>query len=103
LIYNYETLAKAAKHSLHNYQEIRNSVICGCYYCQSIFKADVIQPDYDVMPDVGGYTVFCPYCEIDAVIGDYSGFPITNDFLSEMYDYAFSSVRLSDSYKKPTE
>lgn len=29
-------------------------------------------------------TAECPYCHIDAVIGDASGFPITEEFLRKM-------------------
>lgn len=87
--YDIEILKNAAKHSLCNYNEIQKSVNCGCYYCQSIFKADEIQPDEDIMPDVGGYTVICPYCGIDAVIGDQSGFPITAEFLTALHDLYF--------------
>jgi hypothetical protein len=32
----------------------------------------------------GGQTALCPSCGIDSVIGDASGFPITEEFLAAM-------------------
>jgi hypothetical protein len=33
-------------------------------------------------------TVFCPYCEVDYVIGDASGFPVANkEFLQYMWKW----------------
>ena len=48
--------------------------------CRSIFRDDsraIYLPDEPP-------TALCPYCHIDAVIGDASGFPITEEFLTEM-------------------
>ena len=36
-----------------------------------------------------GQTALCPYCGIDSVIGDSSGFPTTTEFLSKMKSYWF--------------
>ncbi len=38
--------------------------------------------------DVGG-TAICPYCGIDSVIGEHSGYPITREFLEQMRQYWF--------------
>ena len=34
-------------------------------------------------------TALCPHCGIDSIIGNYTGFPITTDFLKKMNDYWF--------------
>jgi hypothetical protein len=36
-----------------------------------------------------GDTALCPYCGIDSVIGESSGFPITDKFLKEMHQRWF--------------
>jgi acetone carboxylase gamma subunit len=38
-----------------------------------------------------GTTALCPYCGIDSVIGDKSGFPITKEFLEKMYQHWFGT------------
>jgi acetone carboxylase gamma subunit len=38
-----------------------------------------------------GMCALCPRCEIDSVLGDASGYPITHDFLSKMRHYWFDS------------
>jgi len=35
-------------------------------------------------------TAMCPYCGIDAVIGERSGIPITKQFLKGMREYWFT-------------
>jgi hypothetical protein len=47
------------------------------------------QEIYEWIPDISG-TAVCPYCGIDSVIGESSGYPITKEFLQEMYDYWFT-------------
>ena len=34
-------------------------------------------------------TAVCPYCGVDSVIGENSGFPITEQFLKEMHEAWF--------------
>ena len=43
----------------------------------------------DWIKDKNGPTALCPHCGIDAVIGESSGYPITEDFLKEMNEYWF--------------
>ena len=50
------------------------------FSCCEIFPPSEIT---DYLPDEPP-TALCPYCHIDAVIGDASGFPITDEFLTEM-------------------
>lgn len=44
--------------------------------------------------DEGG-TALCPYCGIESVIGENSGYPLTRDFLAEMHQYWFVSTPCS--------
>ena len=65
---------EAHKFSSNNKEALQNDKKCGCFYCLKIFdpKAAV-----------------CPYCCIDSVIGESSGYPITTEFLTKMHEYWF--------------
>lgn len=66
--------------SFRNKEQIEKSETCGCFSCGRIFpSAEVTDYVSDEEP-----TALCPYCHIDSVIGDASGFPITGKFLKEM-------------------
>ena len=58
---------------------------CGCFFCLKIFAPKEIT---DWVENTEG-TAICPYCDVDSVIGESSGFPITKEFLSEMKAYWF--------------
>ena len=53
---------------------------CGCFYCHTIFNPQEIE---EWIEDISG-TAICPYCGIDSIIGESSGFPITEEFLKKM-------------------
>lgn len=79
----------AHKHSSHNKNEIKESKLCGCFFCLRIFEPNKItQWGYVVLPK--DFAV-CPYCEIDSVIGDASGYPVTKQFLKAMHEYWFKT------------
>ena len=62
-------------------EEIKNSDICGCFYCKRIFKSVEVK---DWVKDKNGDTAKCPYCLTDSVIGDASGYDLNEDFLNKM-------------------
>lgn len=72
-------LKLAHKHSSKHRAEILSSLACGCFFCLSIYPpSDVVEwTDED-------QTAICPECDIDSVIGDASGYPITAEFLTSM-------------------
>lgn len=41
-----------------------------------------------------GETVWCPYCDIDSVLGDAAGFPLTDEFLRDMNHRSFDGEDL---------
>ena len=52
------------------------------------------ESDIDSLPstfdgDEKNRTMICPHCYVDALIGDASGYKITEDFLNEMNEYWF--------------
>ncbi|MFJ8529837.1 cytoplasmic protein [Bacillus sp. NPDC094106] len=58
---------------------LEKDIICGCFYCLKIFNPNTITEWWD-----DNDTAVCPYCGIDSVIGEGSGFKITENFLKEM-------------------
>lgn len=72
---------KAHEHSIYNKTELEASEKCGCFYCLSIFSPSEINEYIDEEPDE---TAICPFCFVDSVIGDRSGYPITEEFLKRM-------------------
>ncbi len=77
-------IVKAHEHSSQHRVELGASKVCGCFYCLKIFTPDEIDDWVD-----NGKTALCPSCEIDSVIGDASGFPITKEFMGQMHHYWF--------------
>lgn len=68
-----------AKHK----NQIINDEKCGCFYCCKIFSPKEIT----FWLNEGSGTALCPYCGIDSVIGESSGFPITEEFLNKMNEH----------------
>jgi hypothetical protein len=84
-------IRRGHKHSSNHREEIVASTACGCFYCLRIFAPNEIQDWVDPADDNDdeGTTALCPFCGIDAVIADCSGFPVTLEFLTEMHKYWF--------------
>ena len=78
-MYSDEDIYNAHSYSMHNREHIEKSYYCGCFYCGEIFRPIQVNA-WDDDND----TAICPYCCIDSVIGDYSGYPINEDFLKAM-------------------
>ena len=70
---------EAHRHSIRHRDELRDSEVCGCFYCLEIFDYKNIEDWTD-----DGDTALCPSCGIDSVIGAASGYPIDSEFLSAM-------------------
>ena len=51
--------------------------------CAKLLTVPLEWVDFDL-------TALCPYCGIDAVIGESAGYPLTEEFLEKMRDYWFS-------------
>lgn len=80
----------AHRFSNNHMEQLRQDSVCGCFHCEKIFHpgqiTDWIIADNDC--DALG-TARCPYCGVDAVIGESSGFPITPEFLNGMAHHWF--------------
>ena len=75
----------AHEYSSNHREQLLHDKKCGCFYCLTIFSPQEIT---DWVEDVSG-TAICPYCSIDSIIGESSGFPITKDFLNKMKSHWF--------------
>lgn len=84
--YSKELLHAAHKISYANKTRLSGSQKCGCFYCLRFFSSEDIV-DWSV--DKPDWTAICPYCGIDSVIGENDGYPLTEDFLEEMFEEWF--------------
>ncbi|MEH7403877.1 cytoplasmic protein [Gottfriedia acidiceleris] len=75
---------KAHRFSSHHRNELEKDKLCGCFYCLKIYSPSEIKEWCD-----NEKTAICPYCGIDSVIGESSGFPITELFLKGMHKVWF--------------
>ena len=67
--------------------EIINSKMCGCFYCEETFLPTEIE-EWIEENIVNGETAICPKCNIDSVLSD--KFPIFDkEFLSAMNKFWF--------------
>ena len=81
-------LQTAHKLSYKNKDTIQSSTKCGCFYCLELYDTNILTPADFIAESDGSFTVFCPKCGIDAVIGNqYPSLSII--FLKEMNDYYF--------------
>ena len=88
LMMNQPDIIKAHEHSSNHYKEIVDSDICGCFYCQTIFKPSEIIEWIDEDENEIGQTALCPFCGIDSVIGDKS-IELSEELLMGMKEYWF--------------
>lgn len=59
---------------------MKQSIKCGCFECYHIFDAKKITENFEP-----GELIICPNCDFDTIIGDASGFPVTDkQFLEKM-------------------
>ena len=86
--YSLEDIKKAHEFSSNHREQLLQDKRCGCFCCGRIFTPQDIVDWIDWGPDSEG-TAMCPCCLVDAVIGESSGYPITEEFLEEMHMYWF--------------
>ena len=86
-----DDVIEAHKLSVNNYPALLNGKKCGCFYCLNIFDPKEIEEYIQESDDENSGTAICPYCGIDSIISESSGFPITPEFLKKMYRRWFDS------------
>ncbi|MCW2349070.1 MULTISPECIES: cytoplasmic protein [unclassified Sphingobium] len=76
---------EAHVHCANHRTELDRSSVAGCFYCCTSFAAAGIEDWVD-----DGGTALCPNCGIDSVIGDASGFRVSDEaFLKRMHSIWF--------------
>jgi len=78
-------LIHAHEQSKSNRQKLMHAQVCGCFFCLRVFD-----PKEITWVDDADDTAMCPYCGIDAVIGESENLPITKQFLKSMREYWFT-------------
>jgi len=84
------SLNKAHAYCFQNRTQLLNDTRCGCFHCLRIFHPQWITQWIEDRMDG---TAWCPYCHVDALIGEGSGYPITPEFLHRMHLYWFGNDR----------
>lgn len=79
-----QKIEELAKHAFYNINEITTSALCACYYCRKTFESRDIIKWVDE-----GKTALCPFCKIDSVYGDKSGFSMSPKFLELAFKWWF--------------
>ena len=81
-----KVLRAAHRASFKNGDAIRQSTLCRCFYCLKEFPA----AEADLISEIDGQqTAWCPYCNIDSVLGDAQPFPFTYAFSKAMRKFWF--------------
>ena len=90
MLFPESSLLQAHELSSNHKPELEEVQLCGCFFCKKIFWSNEIREWVieDTPIDCRG-TALCPYCGTDSVIGESSGFPITDEFMSAMNKYWF--------------
>jgi hypothetical protein len=80
---------KVEEHTKHNEEEILASSACGCLGCLTTLTPDAItewaeEADADHPEKRVDRTAICPHCGDALIIGDHSGYQISDTFLETM-------------------
>ncbi len=81
----YDRVKKAHDFCINNKPALLKDEKCGCFFCIRVFETNLIT---EWIPDTDG-TALCPFCGVDAVIPEGSGYPINKEFLEVMHKYWF--------------
>lgn len=100
-----EYLERAHESTLNNEAEVKASSLCTCFYCGYQFdpnqEEDLLWYD-ETSPK--GATAACPHCIIDCIIGDASGFPITElQFITACTEAWFDGYSRISSKQAPVK
>ena len=104
--YSLEYLRAAHKHTIFHASEIDASSECCCYYCGFQFDPHDPKLEFEFWdtedPKGREPTITCPMCGIDCVIGDASGYPVSNPvFIQAMMTFAFNGYSRLDEGLPP--
>lgn len=102
--YTNKELILAHKFSVNNRPHLLKDSKCGCFYCKNIFSpSEFTDDDWMFCPGEEQGTAICPYCMIDSIISESSGYPITQDFIDAMYEFWFGPEGVDYDKEKEAE
>jgi hypothetical protein len=81
-LYTRKALSVIHKHSIKNKVEVLNSVKCACFHCFRIYESVAV--DTFLQENDGQETALCPTCITDTIIGDASGFNLTDEMIDAL-------------------
>ncbi|MFW5891121.1 MAG: hypothetical protein ACOCUI_02780 [bacterium] len=91
-----DDLLEAHKYTYNNGHLLFVKQECVCIYCKERFSSDkIFQHTYSQ-----NGTALCPYCWIDSVIGEISGFNLTDNFIEVMNEYFFNNAGYMSNHIK---
>ncbi len=80
-----KSILKAASEAARfNRKVLEQDKRCGCYCCLKVFSPSEIEEWCAEEYDGGEITAICPYCSVDSILAESSGFPLTQEFLEKM-------------------
>ncbi|MBE7183427.1 MAG: cytoplasmic protein [Methylobacterium mesophilicum] len=79
-----QDIFNARKHSADHRAEIMASTRCRCFQCLESFGPEKIVKWVD-----DDRTALCPYCGVDAVLGDASGLTLDDALITKMHQHWF--------------
>lgn len=89
--YSKKQLERAHLYSSNHKPELEKDSICGCFDCLTIFHPSEIKEWVIASTPIDWRgTAICPYCGVDAIIGESSGLPIEKEFLAAMHEHWFN-------------
>lgn len=80
-----DNVIAAYQFSKNNKQKVLKDHYCGCFYCLKIFTPEEIT----IWLGDEEETAVCPFCGINSVIGESSGYSITKEFMTKMHHHWF--------------
>jgi ferredoxin len=86
--YTKDDWEKVSDFDMHNKNLLNASKWAGCYYCMNVYPVTDVHEFVDPEED----TALCPKCGVDTVVGDATGYPVTDKkFLRAMHYYGFQN------------
>jgi len=98
-----DAMLTAAHNVTSKHRELMlQSLRCGCCYCLRVFPTSELGTESGI---AGGWvdngtTAICPYCCVDCLIPEASGYPLIPEFLQEMHRKWFSEATLATELKR---
>ena len=78
--------------------KVKNSEVCGCFYCTQFFLSEDIEEwvNDDFKDGRKGKTALCPKCGIDSVLPEVDDFTLNLKLLEDMNAEYFARTRFID-------